>query len=274
MDLDGCSLDDAFSTNFIGGWTGVTEEYNVRPETTVVQSRKNKKKKNGGRATPEQDMRKVAPFVSNKPVAEAGKIDGFEDKLAELPIIMKKVEETAASEGTIDKSSVPAYFGSDPDSGGGVASFVDYMGEEEASAEFPSSFQKMGVDKPAGAPLKKQRPMIEKKSWIGDESSGRFDMNDLNLLSWKNKDAGEWSGVFGNSYVTPEESEPKKGGRDRYVEERKALMEKMDKIYARLDRMESAGAENAQTETLLFVMSGLGLIFFMDLACRTAAKLG
>jgi hypothetical protein len=167
---------------------------------------------------------------------------------------------------------VPAYFGSDPDSG--LAPFVDYLaGEEEASAEFPSSFQKMGVDKPAGAPLKKQRPMIEKKSWIGEESSGRFDMNDLNLLSWKNKDAGEWSGVFGNSYVTPEETGPKVG-RDRYVEERKTLMEKMDKIYARLDRMESAGTENAQTETLLFVMSGLGLIFFMDLACRTAAKLG
>jgi len=50
------------------------------------------------------------------------------------------------------------------------------------------------------------------------------------------------------------------------------ISQKLDKIFARLDDMDTASAESAQTEVLLFIMTGLGIIFLMDLACRTAAK--
>lgn len=52
----------------------------------------------------------------------------------------------------------------------------------------------------------------------------------------------------------------------------KTMSQKLDRIFARLDDMENASADSAQTEVLLFIMTGLGVIFLMDLACRTAGK--
>jgi hypothetical protein len=48
----------------------------------------------------------------------------------------------------------------------------------------------------------------------------------------------------------------------------------LDKIFARLDDMEAQKTENAQTEVLLFIMTGLGVIFLMDIGCRAAASFG
>lgn len=50
------------------------------------------------------------------------------------------------------------------------------------------------------------------------------------------------------------------------------ISKKLDRIFARLDDMEHASAENSQTEVLLFIMTGLGVIFLMDVACRAVAK--
>jgi hypothetical protein len=48
----------------------------------------------------------------------------------------------------------------------------------------------------------------------------------------------------------------------------------LDRIFARLDDMESVKAENAQTEVLLFILTGLGVIFLMDVGCRAASSFG
>ena len=55
---------------------------------------------------------------------------------------------------------------------------------------------------------------------------------------------------------------------------RREVLTKLDKIFARLDDMESQKTENAQTEVLLFIMTGLGVIFLMDIGCRAAASFG
>jgi hypothetical protein len=54
--------------------------------------------------------------------------------------------------------------------------------------------------------------------------------------------------------------------------DKNSISQKLDRIFARLDDMETTSGENAQTEVLLFIMTGLGVIFLMDLACRTACR--
>jgi len=51
------------------------------------------------------------------------------------------------------------------------------------------------------------------------------------------------------------------------------ILRRMDAIMARLDDMQYVNQESAQKEVLLFIMTGLGVLFMMDLACRTTARL-
>ena len=54
---------------------------------------------------------------------------------------------------------------------------------------------------------------------------------------------------------------------------RREMLEKMDRIFARLDDMEAAKGENANTEVLMFIATGLGVLFLMDMSCRLALNL-
>jgi predicted KAP-like P-loop ATPase len=54
---------------------------------------------------------------------------------------------------------------------------------------------------------------------------------------------------------------------------RKEVLTKLDKIFARLDDMDTVKSENVQTEILMFIMTGLGVIFLMDISCRAASLL-
>lgn len=57
------------------------------------------------------------------------------------------------------------------------------------------------------------------------------------------------------------------------AEETKTIQKKLDTLFARLDDLESRRGENTQTEILLFVMSGLFVLFSMDIMTRQAAKI-
>jgi hypothetical protein len=56
-------------------------------------------------------------------------------------------------------------------------------------------------------------------------------------------------------------------------EQSRELLRKMDEILARLDDKNHVSPETAQREVLLFIMTGLGVMFLMDVASRTASKL-
>jgi hypothetical protein len=59
------------------------------------------------------------------------------------------------------------------------------------------------------------------------------------------------------------------------VVESKSLHSKLDKIFARLDELEATrtgDSANAQTEVLLFIMSGIFVLFLTDLAVRKGAR--
>ena len=55
--------------------------------------------------------------------------------------------------------------------------------------------------------------------------------------------------------------------------EKEELFRKLDSIYARLDDIESRKSENAQTETLLFVMSGIFILFSMDMLVKRTGNI-
>jgi hypothetical protein len=226
----------------------------------------------------------------------------FEDNLqTSLPAIQKMVKRV--DDGF--QGSVPAYFGADPNGVSAsvssgcstkekeLAPFIDYIDDEDTynfnKADYTASFNTKGYDKAAGAPLQsKGQPLAKRGNFLAPIDSGfgaGADAADQwnsepSLLSWKNKDKGAWSSQFEKSYLVPESTrETQAATRDVPGvpgAERMQLLKKLDAIYARLDKMEAEGSAsagpNAQTETLLFVMSGLGLIFFLDLACRTAGK--
>jgi hypothetical protein len=54
---------------------------------------------------------------------------------------------------------------------------------------------------------------------------------------------------------------------------RHEILKKMDTILGRLDDMQYINQENAQKEVLLFIMTGLGVLFVMDMACRASVRL-
>jgi hypothetical protein len=216
-------------------------------------------------------------------------LEDFQDGLkTTLPIIQKMKAKTDAE---TFESGVPAYFGADPSDDGAttkklsIAPFVDYIEDEDTynfnNADYTKTFNGLGFDKASGAPLKtKGLPFTKRSDFLApihEEPSANL-LSEPSLLGWKGKDKGLWTNQFGRSYVVPEstrETEAVANQRDLVSRksDQRALMEKMDAIYSRLDQLEKGSPESAQTETLLFVMSGLGLIFFLDLACRTASKM-
>ena len=82
------------------------------------------------------------------------------------------------------------------------------------------------------------------------------------------------SGIYPNAlpFFEKKRREWEREGCSGHLSKRE-VMKKLDRIFARLDDMEQVKAENAQTEVLLFIMTGLGVIFLMDIGCRAAATL-
>lgn len=346
MDLDGCSLEDAFATDFVGGWAGEGPELEAatkagkrggrkapsagagctRPETTAVASRKGERKRAAaGRADLENYYKSGFSLLGNssrseeeafEPVPEnsavhklgaaveggsgiAGKDQAsltadFADNLKKsLPAIQKMAAKTSAAGPDM---GMPTYFGADPHGSASasgsakpkereLAPFIDYIDDEDTYnfkiADYTASFNAKGYDKAAGAPLQsKGQPFAKRGDFLVPIHSSPSDQwnSEPALLDWKSKDKGLWSSQFEKSYLVPESTrETTAATRDVPAGERMELLKKMDAIYKRLDAIESGSATgaagpNAQTETLLFVMSGLGLIFFLDLACRTAGR--
>lgn len=68
--------------------------------------------------------------------------------------------------------------------------------------------------------------------------------------------------------MSPEEAEAKEEKASK-----REVLEKLDRIFARMNDLENQKAENAQTEVLLFIATGLGIIFLMDIGCRISSKL-
>jgi hypothetical protein len=140
------------------------------------------------------------------------------------------------------RNSLPKYFGANYDEEG-FTSFTNVIGDDPGYRFDMDFTQQFGMDKiqgPEALPVPSVKDMWKPLTPTGARTS----------------------------YF---ESLPAPGG--TVVEKQSAVdkeefFRKLDSIYARLDDLEIRRSENSQTEVLLFVMSGIFVLFSMDILVR------
>jgi hypothetical protein len=159
------------------------------------------------------------------------------------------------------KGKLPSYFGANYDDDTpkiqtmednsveeGFASFTNVIGDDPAyrlSPDFTSAFAGKGVDKASGVDV---LPIPSVKN------------------VWKPLTPSGANTAFFDRLPSPGGDIPI--GQVSTSYDKEELFRKLDSIYARLDDLETRKGENAQTETLLFIMSGIFVLFSMDLLVK------
>jgi hypothetical protein len=192
--------------------------------------------------SPEPKAEMAASFRSEQPLPEMQKIYNTLAEVGKVPGPNKPL-----------KGKYPSYFGANYDDEDnaveeGFASFTNVIGDDPAyrlSPDFGSAFEGKGVNRASGTDV---LPIPSVKNvWKPLTPSGAPTAFYDKLPS----PGGEIPiGQTGSSY------------------DKEELFRKLDSIYARLDDLETRKGENAQTETLLFIMSGIFILFSMDLLVK------
>ena len=233
-------------------------------------------------------------LTQHQPVTQQYDYETFVGSMDSLPAIRANVEGQNALQ---ENSDTPSFFGANPDDSSSpsivkrrnvtenftsqVAPFTDVIGSEEAYKLLPDFAQTFGAK---GAQKAGAIPTTGGPSSVATEASylTPTDMMPNSILPVPNVDmfwkangiAGGQSAFF--SQLKAPGGRPSGVATD-YDEDssnpvsRREVLGKLDRIFARLDDMDAVKAENAQTEVLLFILTGLGVIFLMDVGCRAAS---
>lgn len=235
-------------------------------------------------------------MYQHNPVSQQYNFETFVGGMDDLPSIREDVKGPNALQGATNTLS--SFFGANPadDStnpvaprkglienfSSGVAPYVDTIGNNVnylLEPDFTKSFSGQGANKAAGGgDMRGPSPTGKETAYLtptkmAPNSILPFPNTDI---FWKNNPTvtGGQSSFFAS--LRPPGGLPVGVAPKEESEEptsKKEVMDKLDRIFARLDDMENVKAENAQTEVLLFIMTGLGVIFLMDIGCRAAANL-
>ena len=155
------------------------------------------------------------------------------------------------------KKSTPAYFGANFD-GEGFQNQVkeQVIGQDESYRLYPdfmTAFKRAaGRDRASAGP------------WAAIPSIKN---------EWKPLTPSGARTSFFDELPAPGGRIPTSAGGDGDGESQKTMNKKLNELFARLDDLESRNGENTQTEILLFVMSGLFVLFSMDIISRQAARI-
>ncbi len=202
------------------------------------------------------DAPPAEPFEDMSAEPQADMLASFrsEQPMPELQAIYNKLPDVASIAGPNKamKTKYPSYFGANYDSDDGVeegfASYTNVIGDDPAyrlSPDFTSAFAGKGVNKASGTDV---LPIPSVKN------------------VWKPLTPSGASTAFFDKLPSPGGEIPI--GQTSFQGDKEELFRKLDSIYARLDDLESKRGENAQTETLLFIMSGIFVLFSMDLLVK------
>lgn len=144
------------------------------------------------------------------------------------------------------KQAVPTFFGADDeDEVEGFAPFTNVIGDDPSyklSPDFTQTFGAKGLSKAAGTDLP---PVPSNMFWKP-------------LLSAGGK----------TSFHSRADTQMPKRAPESLPGDLTEVLRKLDKIFTRLDDLESKKSENANTEVVMFVMTGLFVMFSMDLLVR------
>ena len=200
------------------------------------------------------------PFqdMSLEPQAELAASFRSEQPQPELQALYNNLSEVGNVAGPNKpmKNKLPKYFGANYDDDcldEGFASFTNVIGDDPGyrlSPDFTSAFAGKGVEKASGTdvlPIPSVRNV------------------------WKPLTPSGANTAFFDRLPSPGGDIPI--GQTSFMGEKEELFRKLDSIYARLDDLESRRGENAQTETLLFIMSGIFVLFSMDLLVKRTGNI-
>lgn len=247
--------------------------------------------------SPVPALNKKTGLTQHMPVSQQYDFETFVGEMDDLPTIRKNVQGPSA----LQTQTAPAFFGASPNEtpssglmtkatitepfSSSSAPFVDIIGQEESyklSPDFGTTFGMKGAQKAAGSTMPSgPSPINQEDSYLTPTKmlpNSILPFPNVDNFWKKNPTTGGQSAFYAS--LKPPGGQPSGMIQELNQEHvdpssinRRELMTKLDKIYARLDDIDSVKSENAQTEVLLFIMTGLGVIFLMDIGCRTAAAL-
>jgi hypothetical protein len=197
-------------------------------------------------------------MMSQEPQAEMAASFRSEQPMPELQAIYNKIPNLKAIAGPNKaiQSKYPSYFGANYDDDAveeGFASYTNVIGDDPAyrlSPDFASAFAGKGVQKASGTDV---LPIPSVKN------------------VWKPLTPSGAPTAFFDRLPSPGGDIPI--GQVSGMPDKEEFFRKLDSIYARLDDLESRHGENAQTETLLFIMSGIFVLFSMDLLVKRTGNI-
>jgi hypothetical protein len=232
-------------------------------------------------------------MTQHQPVTQQYNYESFVGEMDSLPAILSDVSGPNA----LQKKSSPSFFGADPEenettlvSKRGLvegfqsesAPFTNVIGSEEAYKllpDFTTAFGSRGTNAATGSPSASgPSPVKAETAYLTPTQmmpNSILPVPNVDVFWKENGLAGGQSSFF--SSLRSPGGQPSGPQVDHETAEppasRREMLTKLDKIFARLDDMESAKSDNAQTEVLLFILTGLGVIFLMDLGCRATMNL-
>ena len=191
--------------------------------------------------------------MSPEPQAELRASFRSEQPLPEMQAIYNKLPDLKTLPGPTKAlaGKLPRYFGANYDEDSveeGFASFTNVIGDDPGyrlSPDFTSAFAGQGVNKASGTDV---LPVPSVRN------------------VWKPLTPSGAPTAFFDRLPSPGGDIPI--GHVSASVDKEEMFRKLDTIYARLDDLESRRGENAQTETLLFIMSGIFVLFSMDLLVK------
>lgn len=194
-------------------------------------------------------MMEIPPLASKAQVGEDS-LDGFSDESTRFQkrMTVNNSLPSPASMKPIKKDDTPAFFGAEAFTNPNDDNMAPFSGHVNQSngymldADFTKSFDQPGLEKSAGSSL----PVPELRHRWKPLSSDRVETAYTDHSSRKND---QFNGFD--------------------IGDMSAMKAKIDALMARLDDLENrAGGSNPQLEMLSFIMTGLFLMFILDISVR------
>lgn len=308
--MDGCSLADAFpdageSDRYIRG-AGDESRRQERKRSRRCRNgeiqalRPEPDRPFAKRTEPVLAMNEATGLREHSPATAAYPYEPFvgecEQDMGNFAAIRKNVP--SATELSSGLGSLPAYFGANPNDLTSItnmakpqtkttegftsqaAPFVDTIGgDSDESYRLSPDFGEVFANPHVQTQTSLQGPTPTEKqfAYLTPTSMGVSEQLPIpnTDMFWKPKTRTGGSTAFFNQLRAPggQPSVPQNEPEEKEAPVRREMLEKMDRIFARLDDMEAAKGENANTEILMFIATGLGILFLMDMSCRLAMGL-
>jgi hypothetical protein len=276
--MDYCSYEDAFPQ--IGpSSTGCKDQKGS--ESARKEERRRAKKCKGPALTfldPDRPALQKTPDVPalNKSTEAAGPREHTEEQFVSVPNNLTSQrqpdDEAQMARNTLPTivknvraASTPAYFGASGDEGfQGEEATADVIGSDSSYRLFPdfkAAFQHAGMSQALASTGSQALASTGPRSQAPTPSV---------VDQWKPLTPSSARTAFFDELPPPGGTYPS-GTPAEY--DHKVVSKKLDLLFSRLDDLESRRGENTQTEILLFVMSGLFVLFSMDIVTRQSLRL-